>query len=87
MNGYATGNPLVQTGVAGTIPLSNGVQLTYDGGNTFAPANFGDTAMLIELDAQPVPEPATGSLALLGLLGAGVRAWRHRAARNASVRA
>lgn len=87
MNGYATANPLVQTGIAGTVPLSNGVQLTYDGGNTFAPANFGDTAMLIELDAQPVPEPATGSLALLGLLGVAVRAGRRRAASNTSVRA
>jgi hypothetical protein len=87
MNGYATANPLVQTGIAGVVPLNNAVQLTYDGGNTFAPANYGDIAMLIELDAQPVPEPAAGSLALLGLLGAVVRTLRRRAASNANVRA
>ena len=80
MNGYATANPLLQSGVAGVVPLSNGVQLTTDGGNSFAPANLGDTAMIIELDAQPVPEPSAGALALLGLLGAATRAARRRAA-------
>jgi hypothetical protein len=87
MDGYATANPLVQTGIAGNVSLSNGVQATSDGGNSFAPANFGDTAMLIELDAQPVPEPSAGSLVLLGLCGLLVRALRRRAASHANARA
>ncbi len=54
-------NPLMQSGIAGSVIMGDGVLRSYDGGLTFT-ADLAGSALLMELDGTAVPEPTTLTL-------------------------